>query len=337
MIEYILVKNFQPHKKFRVDLDPHITTFVGPNDVGKTAIIRALGWLCFNRPSGTDFIRKGSKAAILEIGVDGRRIRRKRGKRQNTYELDGKTFKAMGTDVPEPIADLLNVNAINFQSQHDAPFWFSLTPQQVAKELNRVVDLTIIDESLARAATRVRETKTIAEYAKARLSQSRAKRSELRWIKDCRDDYTNICTLRATLEGGIENRANLSDSLAMAIKHDERAQTLAIASEAANSARLAGRKLAKIAARRAALAELLDNYSLLNDCTAIAPLDLSHLLAPLQELKEQTQNLSDLITEAEQWDARVDQKTWARLDAEDELKKIKVCPTCEQPIGSSAS
>ena len=93
MFKRITIKNFQAHKKLELSFDPHVTTIVGPSDVGKSAVIRAIAWLATNRPSGTEFIRDGAKTAIVELEIDGHTIRRERSKSLNLYVLDGQEFK----------------------------------------------------------------------------------------------------------------------------------------------------------------------------------------------------------------------------------------------------
>lgn len=334
MIENITIKNFQSHAKFKIDFDPNITTIIGPNDTGKTAIIRALRWLCFNRPSGNAFIRRGSSSARVLLVVDGHNIQRKRGKSINVYSIDEKEYKAMGSEVPSPVSDLLQVNELNFQSQHDAPFWFSLTPAQVAKELNQVVDLSIIDESLYRIGARVREARTIADHSKARLSEAKARRNELKWIKDAHADYLNVCTLKDTLLGGAENRAKLSVLVASARKHAKRAQTHSIASEGAKQAYLIGRSVATIAARREKLNCLYVHACKLVQKTPINAPDLAYLTETLEENKTKQQSLQNLIKKAEKWTEQIFNLAKEISKYESKLKEFKTCPTCNQPMVS---
>ena len=43
-IESLSLHNFQCHEHLDIAFDPQLTTIVGPSDVGKTAILRALKW-----------------------------------------------------------------------------------------------------------------------------------------------------------------------------------------------------------------------------------------------------------------------------------------------------
>lgn len=55
-IKSIEIENFQSHKYSKLDFSERLNVIVGPSDNGKSAIIRALKWVLFNEPKGTDFI-----------------------------------------------------------------------------------------------------------------------------------------------------------------------------------------------------------------------------------------------------------------------------------------
>lgn len=149
MIKSLKIQNFQSHEKTALEFHNGVNIIVGSSDSGKTAIIRALRWVIWNRPSG-DAIRStwgGDTHVILET-EDGY-VWKHRGK-EDKYELKlpdraGLTFKAFGTTVPQEIVDILNINEINLQGQLDAPFLLSETPGAVAAHFNKVARLDKID------------------------------------------------------------------------------------------------------------------------------------------------------------------------------------------------
>jgi len=157
MITRLLVRDFQNHTKQDIRLDPQITAIVGPSDTGKSALIRALRWLCLNKPRGSGFIRDGSKVCSVKLRVDKQTITRKKGI-TNSYHLDKRKMVSFGTEVPQSIANILNVGEVNFQGQHDPPFWFDLTPGELAKRLNDLVDLGTIDRVTAFLSSKQRKT-----------------------------------------------------------------------------------------------------------------------------------------------------------------------------------
>lgn len=109
------IKNFQSHKDSHLDFHPGVDVIVGPSDSGKTAIIRALRWLVWNRPTG-DAVRSwwgGDTEVSMSLPTSS--ISRIKGK-ENQYTLNGLVFKAIGTDVPEEISKELKQTSISNNS-----------------------------------------------------------------------------------------------------------------------------------------------------------------------------------------------------------------------------
>lgn len=170
-----------------------ISTLVGPTDAGKSAIIRALRWLCLNTDYDKSFIRRGAKAVSVTIIVGKHRITRRRGKRDNAYYLDGKKYVAMGQGkVPEAISKILRTSPDHFAEQFDPPYWFLKSPGQVSKELNAVVDLSLIDEVQSIAAAKVRKANASVELSKERLLEARAEKKRLADNKQFSTDTNNV-------------------------------------------------------------------------------------------------------------------------------------------------
>lgn len=188
----ILLRNFQKHKKLEIVFSPRINTICGPTDCGKSALLRALRWICFNDWQGKDFIREGAERAKVVLTVSHRKelyvITRIKGK-ENLYFLGEDEFKSFATTVPDEISQLLRLNENNFQGQHDAPFWFSQTAGEVSRRLNAVVDLTIIDNTLAAAASRLRQASDRKVVCAERLQQINEEREALEPMRERIEDF----------------------------------------------------------------------------------------------------------------------------------------------------
>lgn len=185
MLEKLVIKNFQCHAALEVFFDPGVTTLVGPTDAGKSAVLRALRWLCLNRPAGDAFVRDGAGRASVTLTLDGgQTVTRTKGRDANGYALGGQEFRAFGQDVPPAVRGLLNVGELNFQTQHDAPYWLGLSPGQVSRELNALVNLDAMDAALAHANARLRRAEAAADVAADRLAAARSRRDALAWVPE---------------------------------------------------------------------------------------------------------------------------------------------------------
>lgn len=188
MIDFIKIRNFQTHEKLTVELDPLVTTITGSSDIGKSSIIRALKWVTSNRPTGNAFIRYGSDETAVKIEVDGKLITRRKSSAENSYDLDGKKFKAFGSDVPSEIVTLLNLDEVNFQGQHDSPWWFMRTPGEVSRELNQIINLGLIDSTLANVAAELRKVRAWIGVSKERLAVIEKEKEILAWVPKANED-----------------------------------------------------------------------------------------------------------------------------------------------------
>jgi predicted ATP-dependent endonuclease of OLD family len=206
MLETITLKNLQAHKNLQIKFGSAITCIIGSSDIGKSAVLRALRWLALNKGTTKTLRRRRTKVTKVRLTVDGKTITRIRGK-SNKYVLDGKSYKAIGKDVPPPIAELLNVSEVNFQQQHDSPFWFSKSASQVSKELNQIVNLGLIDKVLMGASSRVRATRSKVEVCEQRLLAAKQTKQELAWVRDLEKDYRQLCLLEQ--EATKQRAANL--------------------------------------------------------------------------------------------------------------------------------
>ena len=251
-LERLKLKDFQRLRLFEVELDPLVTCLVGPSGSGKSAVLRGLRWIVLNRPSGDAFIRHGKKASRGELTVDGKRIVRKKGKGENKYALESVdqeggrkgnnevvgcpeageetdrlgdnrglldrgpghgTYRAFGNDPPQAIQKILDVSEDSWQRQLDSPFWFCLTPGQVAKEINRIVDLEVIDRTLGKLAAGSRRAKAELEVGRQRYLDAKAKRKGLAWVERMDVDLRGVEEAEKVYEGIQSRRASLAESI----------------------------------------------------------------------------------------------------------------------------
>lgn len=162
-IEYIEILNFQSHANTKLDFDEGVNVIIGPSDSGKTAVIRALKWIFFNEPSGTDIIKKGEDSAKVTLKLNtGFKIIRGRSKSKNYYEIispenETQRFEGFGVNVPQEIINLTGINKIylgnmkkylNIAEQLESPFLITDSPSIKANALGKLAGVDIIDKAL---------------------------------------------------------------------------------------------------------------------------------------------------------------------------------------------
>jgi DNA repair exonuclease SbcCD ATPase subunit len=131
----------------------------------------------------------------VKLWVDGNVVTRRRGSsKENDYELNGDEFKAFGRGVPEPIAAALNIGDISWQGQHDAAYWFGDSPGEVSRQLNAIVDLGIIDSTLAEVARARTRAKTRMDLSEDELDRAKSEYDGLRWAGRFGEDVEALAT-----------------------------------------------------------------------------------------------------------------------------------------------
>jgi len=333
MLKTLKIFNFQAHQKLVLDLASDVTTIKGPSDVGKSAVIRALRWLCLNDISGDGFISRGAEeaVAILELREkDGRafKIVRRKGK-ENLYKLDGEVFRAFGANnVPDSISRVLQLSEVNFQGQHDFPFWLGeRNAGEVSRQLNAVIDLSIIDQSVSKIGSALRSAREKASVSGERLREKKAKleslagsEARIKKFDDAKSKWDRAEKASADF-GALKLIIETAESYDLPFLENREAA----AKELYDKASL----LRKIASEEANLRVLAERIEAETERAGAVP-DFSPVESAWEELsvaESEELNLSELVSEIESgeaWLADQEKRAKALLAG---LSKIQ-CPTC---------
>ena len=153
MITRIELNNFQSHTKSQFEFDAGVNAIIGPSDSGKTAILRALRWVIWNRPLGDAFRSDWGGDTSVTIQVPDNEITRWKHDNGHGYMVNGSKFTAIKTDVPEDVVNILNIDEVNLQQQFDRPFLLDSSAGEVAAHFNRIAHLDIIDATMKTLAS----------------------------------------------------------------------------------------------------------------------------------------------------------------------------------------
>lgn len=101
----VRVRDFQSIEDATIEVDG-LTVITGPNNSGKTALMRAVSG-AFTNARGTKFVRHGKDSSKVELSFsDGRTLLWEKGEKVNRYELDGKALNRVGHGAPPETATL---------------------------------------------------------------------------------------------------------------------------------------------------------------------------------------------------------------------------------------
>ena len=191
MFKKLLIRNFQSHKKTDVELDPGVNVIAGASDSGKSSMFRSLIWVINNRPPG-DSIRnwkckKDDEVYVeIEFGNEPVSIAKNRIGKTSSYviedDVEAITYEAFKQDVPDEIRSALNMSEINIQSQHDSYFLLNDSPGEVARKLNELTGLDVIDRLFKFINGKILSTKRLLDDASSNIATTTSDIERLSYI-----------------------------------------------------------------------------------------------------------------------------------------------------------
>jgi DNA repair ATPase RecN len=315
-----------------IKLAPGVNVLVGRTDVGKSAVLRALRWVALNQPKGAGFVRWGKSGVGVAVTAGNVTVSRVRKGKESYYTVGKARFDALNATVPPEASDALKLAEVNFQRQIDPPFWFTLSPGQVAKELNRVVDLSLIDQALDRVGRSVRSKKSELALTEKRYQEAKARRDELSWIVQYRQDKAELDNLDLDWRESQTRASRLGQLVRMV------SDTRSLSADAENlcargvSVVEAGDRLGVVSARVRKLSYLLKKVRLVRN----GMIDLPDFTPVVQlreagdKIAETRRNLEMLLQELKAKGDELCQATDDLALRETELVKLagNRCPTC---------
>ena len=216
MLKQIELWNFESHAHTIINLTEGINIFSGASGQGKSSIRRAIAWVLFNKPNGSKFISwdaydsKGNQKESCRVILtfDDLVIERQKGPLLNGYIVNGgKPLEAVGTSLPDEVASLLNVSDINLEAQLDAPFLLSESSGEVARYLNRIVNLEEADHYQSEIESKKRKCDADTKRTEESIKKLTANVEELSWL-----DKASV------IISGIEYKDKVIDGLESTIK-----------------------------------------------------------------------------------------------------------------------
>lgn len=196
MIQSVTLSNFQTHENRTFEFEPGLNVVTGASDKGKSALVRALFWL--SQHGNQNYTRHGATECSVSATTEHGTVTRFRGKK-NGYTVNQDTYVAVGTEQPVPVCQVLPLSLMNFQQQHDSPFLLSLSPGQTAKEINKIVDLSVIDACVSWCKKTLAKETTILRAVQDDIQDLRTKQENLSWVPAAQEAWNALEVIRETI------------------------------------------------------------------------------------------------------------------------------------------
>lgn len=164
MLKNLTIQNFQSHRETKLDFVDGINVIYGLSQSGKSAILRALNWVVFNRPSGFKFhshFATPEEPTQVSVLLDDKEIISIKGFKDTVYKINGENFRSFGTSLPIPVVKAFDLSQINFANQLDPPFLVTNTPGEIGKIFNQLTKAEQVDKWISSLTTKINEANTV--------------------------------------------------------------------------------------------------------------------------------------------------------------------------------
>jgi exonuclease SbcC len=311
MITKLSVQNFQSHANTHIDFVPGINVIVGSSDAGKSALLRAIRWIIFNRPLGTNIIRQGTEECEVELQTSSGVVKKYKG-RENYYEVNSEIFRACGNSVPDTVKTVIDITDINCLGQFDGYYLVFESSGEIAKELNKALNIDLIDMCVSSCNSSIREYNSLI---KTQTKQQEVLTSEL-------DKYKDLTTIELSIDKYLQK----ADALILKRTNLTKLETL----------------LTDIVNTKAALFKTDCNMAVFSeDLLAITDLvnkyDVKYSrYKKLCALCEDIEKVKQFITSAEEnIRLTINEINFKKTQYKEKLKQLDICPFCNRKMTQS--
>jgi exonuclease SbcC len=347
----VTVSNFQSLRLVELEVKG-LTVVVGPSNVGKSALIRALSSVYFGRP-GDYFITLGEKLTSVKsegtpTSMGGREINLewRKGTGENKFIINGETYDKVGTETPVPIqaAGFKDIAVGNeylrpqVHGQMDRVFILDRAGSFIHDAVAQSSRLSVLLKADRNCSSDLKRNKALLKVRIDDLDKAREKLTSMEPIKELHARVMDLKEKTAQIKKTANRLTDLRE-MAKARKTFKEVTALSLPDRTDIPQDLGARaiEVAKLAAERKI-------YLSLPSLPPTKELDLAGLegiardLPTIRQLAEERKKLVTAVqaSEASLRSATTEEElVQAELDTI--LAGIKICPVCERPMETQSA
>jgi exonuclease SbcC len=186
-IRKLIGKNFQSHVDTEIEFLDGFNAIIGPTGSGKSAALRLIEWILYNRTPDSNFITMGEETCEGTIVMaSGKRVTRGRNKKENYYILakaDGEQLQPLTGFGDSPVEEVMNFHGIKpihigkndvfitFHGQHDQPFFLMESPADKAKVIGSLAKTDVVDVTISELAADTKREQTRLSDIKRQIKE----------------------------------------------------------------------------------------------------------------------------------------------------------------------
>ena len=157
-------KNYKSFLDAKADFHEYVNVVVGSSDSGKSAIVHGINLVANNTPRNQSYRTKRTDKTVVTVCTKDSSVSRIKTDKLNQYIVKSNDKiiakpKAIKTDIPSSVKKALGLSESNFQLQRNHFFLLDISPGKRAKILNKVANLSAVDNSIKAITTEIKKLK----------------------------------------------------------------------------------------------------------------------------------------------------------------------------------
>lgn len=338
----IEITNFQKWKHLSIDFTDGVNCIIAPTDSGKSAIIRAILWVVFNKNYKNlrrkDKNNEVSASTSVKLTIEHENetfiVERYVDNKTSYYKFNDEVFKALNKKVPDKIQKLFSVSDINVQTQFDPPFLITSTSGDISKLINEMIGLEEMDNMEQHVNSEMKACLSEEKNLEAIISNIQYDLSSFVSLSDFESDYNKASSLYQKIADNDQELRKIALNVSNIASINSTLSLIRTKTQEEECLYSIGAMLKSVQENKEQLDRLRKLTTILSQKNITIP-DSSFLDEKYNKLKQVVttkntiQKLVDHIAAINK-DMKVCSE---RLKlTEDVLSEIKVCPTCGRAI-----
>jgi DNA repair protein SbcC/Rad50 len=338
----VAIQGIRSYMNAEISLSPFLNIFMGDSDAGKSAFVKALMFVIRNFSTKKTISNNYDGESFVEISDGIKTVKRARDGSGNFYSIkigkEEKNFTAIGKQIPFDVQKALNLSDSNIQQQREAYFLIDKSAGLVSKELNKISGLSDIDTTIKLISAEINSINSSIRENNNRIAEDKESIKGTEWVIGADKELT----LLETIETEIQSLDKFIDNLETLLRKYSEIQNKKSALlpsdivEEYKGLALIEEEIKQYNSTCERLKYFLESYEKTkNIYDTLEVIDPTPLQAIYQEIADLESGIKLLEVHLKSYTSIntlisvLDEKI---AKTENELSKIKVCPTCKRPI-----
>ena len=331
--------NYKSFVKAKANFHKWVNIITGPSDSGKSAIVHGINLVANNVPRSTSYRTKRTERTEVQLTGENTSISRIKTDKLNQYivkvnnKIVGKP-KAIKADVPEIISKTLRLSEINFQLQKNPFFLINISPGKRSKLLNKVANLSVIDNSIKAINSEIRKLDTKTDTLIEQEKELGLFLKDTEWVHEADTKLLEIEKLQKSIELDTNRLENIK-SIYSKLKQEKRLLDELIPNECIIKVKNICALYLEIDEDEFFIEQILDSYEelqkLQKEYSQIETIDVSKLTKLAIELdtdKKLLSRIQSITNELKTLKTAYDDSNKKLNITLAKISKMKICPTC---------